>query len=177
MTDYCLPSCEEHPQQLDRLSHINVFASICWILLVLGFAIWMIVNHNLPSIRIRNVSLALCSTALLSVYWLVYILAYPLKAFYSCAMEFWMMCLVLSSGIALFQTNNIQLLSMATLQQRFVRNDSLFPRSERNVRGIRSLKRRWAELSLARQTGIGIGIGTIFQVFVGSEDMATSLYC
>ena len=87
-----------------------------------------------------------------------------------------MMGLVLPFGIALFQANNLQLLSVATLQQRFVGSDSTSPRSGANATGIRSLKRRWNNLSLSRQTAIGIGVGMVLQVLVGrKEDVAAPI--
>ena len=167
MPDSFLPGRDKGLQPLNALGIFYVTFAICWTLIVVGGAIWMITNRNLPSIRLRNVPLALGSLAPLHLYWVLYMLAYPLRGTFSCTMEFWMMGLVLPFGIALFQANNLQLLSVATLQQRFVGSDPTSPRARVNATGICSLKRCWNNLSLSRQTGIGIGIGMVFQVLSG----------
>src|SRR5215471_17119103 len=162
--DALLPGRDEGLQPLDAWGLFEVTFALGWTILVVGGAIWMIANRDLPSIRIRNVPLTLGALATLHVYWVVYMLAYPLRETFQCGMEFWMMCITLPFGIALFQASSTQLLNVATLQQRFVGNKFSASRPKAYGRGLRGLKARWGNLSWVRQTGIAIAIGMVFQV-------------
>ncbi|EGC49837.1 conserved hypothetical protein [Histoplasma capsulatum var. duboisii H88] len=151
---------------LDALGIFYVIFDIVWTLLVMTGLIWLWSNRAIPSVRMRNVPLAICSVLFLHGYGGFYILVYPLKGITSCRLEFWLMCGVLPVGIALFQATNVQLLSVATLQQRFIRDDGTFdePTPQEIRCPFNKLKCWWTHLSWARQTMFAIAIGMFIEI-------------
>ncbi|OAX81819.1 hypothetical protein ACJ72_03842 [Emergomyces africanus] len=166
MADSPLPGWDEGLIPLDALGIFYVIFDIVWTLLVVLGLIWMWRNKTVPSVRMRNVPLATCSVIFLHGYGGFYILAYPLKGVFSCGLEFWLMCGILPVGIALFQATNVQLLSVATLQQRFLRDDGTF--DEPTPREIRCPFNRfkcwWTHLSWAKKTMVAIAIGMFIEI-------------
>ncbi|OJD17253.1 hypothetical protein AJ78_02635 [Emergomyces pasteurianus Ep9510] len=166
MADDPLPGWDEGLKPLDALGIFYVIFNIVWTLLVVSGLIWLWRNKTIPSVRMRNVPLAICSVIFLHGYGGVYVLAYPLKGILSCGLEFWLMCGILPVGIALFQATNVQLLSVATLQQRFLRDDGTF--EEPTPREIRcpfnKFKCWWTHLSWAKKTMFAIAIGMFIEI-------------
>ena len=75
------------------------------------------------------------------------------------------MSIYLPLGIALFQANNMQLLSIACLQERLLSGpETLALKVQRPARTIRSYWRRFNDLSLLKRTEAAVGIGMITQV-------------
>ncbi|PGH34153.1 hypothetical protein GX50_03022 [[Emmonsia] crescens] len=166
MVDNSLPGWDEGLKPLDALGIFYVIFDIVWTLLVVLGLIWLWRNRTVPSVRMRNVPLATCSVIFLHGYGGFYILAYPLKGILSCGLEFWLMCGILPVGIALFQATNVQLLSVATLQLRFLRDDGTF--EEPTPREIRcpfnKFKCWWTHLSWAKKTMVAIAIGMFIEI-------------
>ncbi|KAL2384461.1 hypothetical protein RJZ90_001941 [Blastomyces dermatitidis] len=165
MDDF-LPGWGDGLKPLDALGIVYVIFDIVWTFLVMLGLIWLWRNRSIPSVRMRNVPLAICSVIFLHGYGGFYILAYPLKGILSCSLEFWLMSGVLPVGIALFQATNVQLLSVATLQQRFLRDDGTF--EEPTPREIRcpfnKFKCWWTHLSWAKKTMVAIAIGMFIEI-------------
>lgn len=166
MVDNSFPGWDEGIQPLDELGLFYVVFTLGWTGLLGCGTIWMFMKRKLPSFKIRNIPLALGALCVLHIYWIVYMLGYPLKSAYSCTMEFWMMSIALPFGVALFQANNMQLLNTARLQRRFMESDtaSLSPAGQRI--GSWSFRPRLAHLSFSRQTAIAIMVGMVVQVCV-----------
>ncbi|OJD27016.1 hypothetical protein ACJ73_01594 [Blastomyces percursus] len=164
--DDSLPGWGDGLKPLDALGIFYVIFDIVWTFLVVLGLIWLWRNRSIPSVRMRNVPLAICSVIFLHGYGGFYILAYPLKGILSCSLEFWLMSGALPVGIALFQATNVQLLSVATLQQRFLRDDGTF--EEPTPREIRcpfnKLKCWWTHLSLSKKTMVAIAIGIFIEI-------------
>ncbi|EDN08602.1 predicted protein [Histoplasma mississippiense (nom. inval.)] len=166
MRDNSLPGWDDGLKPLDALGIFYVIFDVVWTLLVMTGLIWLWGNRAIPSVRMRNVPLAICSVLFLHGYGGFYILVYPLKGITSCRLEFWLMCGVLPVGIALFQATNVQLLSVATLQQRFIRDDGTFdePTPQEIRCPFNKLKCWWTHLSWARQTMFAIAVGMFIEI-------------
>ncbi|KAK2733608.1 hypothetical protein FQN55_003330 [Onygenales sp. PD_40] len=167
--DNSLPGWDKGIQPLNALGTFFVIFDVIWTLLVVCGLVWMWTNRRLASVRMRNVPLSTVSVIGLHGYGGFYILAYPLKGSVACAVEFWMMCGLLPLSIALFQATNIQLLSVATLQQRFLKQDE--PQEiEQGAVPTRcpfyALKCRWKRQTWLKQTMVGTVIGMVFQVLL-----------
>ncbi|EEH22134.2 hypothetical protein PABG_04345 [Paracoccidioides brasiliensis Pb03] len=177
MVDNSLPGWDKGLQPLNALGVFYVGFDIVWTLLVLWGLIVLWRNKTVPSVRMRNVPLATCSVIFLHGYGGFYILAYPLKGAISCDLEFWFMCGVLPIGIALFQASNIQLLNVATLQQRFLRDDGTTndPTPEEIRCPFNKFRCWWTHLTWAKQTMFGIGFGMFLElassllIYIGSR--------
>ncbi|ODH52671.1 hypothetical protein GX48_01156 [Paracoccidioides brasiliensis] len=177
MVDNSLPGWDKGLQPLNALGVFYVGFDIVWTLLVLWGLIVLWRNKTVPSVRMRNVPLATCSVIFLHGYGGFYILAYPLKGSISCDLEFWFMCGVLPIGIALFQASNIQLLNVATLQQRFLRDDGTTndPTPEEIRCPFNKFRCWWTHLTWAKQTMFGIGFGMFLElassllIYIGSR--------
>jgi hypothetical protein len=86
---------------------------------------------------------------------------------YPCVAEYWIMSIYLPLGIALFQANSMQLLSVYGVQEKLLHAG----REPHNVKYISRFvvpKRRrifdWKNMSLLKRTEMGIVIGMIAQV-------------
>ena len=55
------------------------------------------------SIRIRDLDLVFTSVSLLHIYLVVVLLVYPLNGRWPCSAEYWVMSILLPSGMAVFQ--------------------------------------------------------------------------
>lgn len=149
----------------DDLGKFFAAFAISWtVILYVGIA-WLLYYRKLPSIHMRNVPLIISSTTFLHVYLLKIVLAYTTNGHFLCSAEFWIMSIYLPFGIALFQANMVQLLSISTQQRKLLdgdRSSTLHPVHPGGLRGIWS---RWRSLNPLKQGYILIGIGMGIQVY------------
>ncbi|KUJ11505.1 uncharacterized protein LY89DRAFT_594537 [Mollisia scopiformis] len=159
----------------DSLSKLYASIAIAWTaILTLGSA-WLIKNRHLPFLRIRNIPLAIASVCFLHVYLIKILLAYTTNGHFLCSAEFWIMSIYLPFGIALFQANMVQLLSISTQQRKLLDGDraSIRKRS-RNGQGISGLWSRWRALTALQKTYFGIGTGMFLQFVITAAIYGTS---
>jgi hypothetical protein len=108
----------------------------------------------------------------LHIYGALCILAYPVGAYFTCNVEFWVMSIWLPFGIALFHAANSQFLHLASRQKQFARMSSLKdPKSINEEKAEAIANSRWRRVyaGLERadninQTLILIGVGMVVQV-------------
>merc|ERR1712036_55443 len=118
----------------DSLGKLYASIAIIWtVILALGSA-WLIQNRQLPFLRMRNIPLAITSVCFLHVYLIKILLAYTTNGHFLCSAEFWIMSIYLPFGIALFQANMVQLLSISTQQRKLLVSDRASIRERRRPR-------------------------------------------
>jgi hypothetical protein len=149
----------------DDLGKFYSFFAIAWtVILATGMA-WLVGHRKLPFLRIRNIPLAIAATAFLHVYLVKILLAYTTNGHFPCSAEFWIMSIYLPFGIALFQANMMQLLSISTRQRKLLEGDSVSaPQLTQGSGRVRGLWFRWRKLDLLKKTYVLIGIGMLVQV-------------
>lgn len=145
----------------DDLGKIYAGLAISWtVILYLGIA-WLVAYRNHPYLKMRNIPLAVAATSFLHVYLVKIVLAYTTNGHFLCSAEFWIMSIYLPFGIALFQANQVQLLSISTQQRKLLEGDRVSIRESPQARGLWS---RWRGLTALKQTYVFIGIGMLLQV-------------
>lgn len=153
------------PVNLDPLGMAYIIvAAISTVFLFLGISC-LLYYRRLEFVRIRNITLIVSSLLMIHIYLVIVLINYPLNGSYPCSLGYWVMNIYFPVGVALFQAQNIQLLSMSVLQKRLsFRPAKLEPRSERPRHGLSGLKVKWRESSLLYRMYLCIGVGVLFQV-------------
>lgn len=145
----------------DDLGKIYAGLAISWTVIVYSGIAWLVAHRNLPYLKMRNIPLAVAATSFLHVYLVKIMLAYTTNGHFLCSVEFWIMSIYLPFGIALFQANQVQLLSISTQQLNLLEGDKMSIREPSRARGLWS---RWRSLTALKQTYVFIGIGMLLQV-------------
>nr|POE53482.1 hypothetical protein CFP56_28704 [Quercus suber] len=104
----------------DSLGKAYAGIIIAWTIVLAITIAWLLWNRRRPYIRMRNLPLAITSTALLHVYLVKIFLAYTTNGHFLCSAEFWIMSVYLPLGIALFQANALQLRNISDQQQKLL---------------------------------------------------------
>ena len=163
----------------DSLGKAYTSVAIAWTVVLGVGMLWLIKNRQLPSIKIRNIALAIAATAVLHVYLVKILLAYTTNGHFPCSAEFWIMSIYLPSGIALFQANMVQLLSISD-QQRLLLTAGPASFQEKPVAPQTwsgRVHKRWHEMTTAHKAYIFIGIGMIVQVSLITRIHAFPVAC
>lgn len=151
----------------DSLAQFYVSIAIIWTSFLLAGSAYLIINRRVHCIRIRNLPLALSAVACLHAYWILCLVAYSMNGTYPCDAEYWVMSIYLPLGIALFQANSMQLLSVYGVQEKLLQAGRE-PHNVKNIyRSIRSRRRQlldWKNMSLLKRTEMGIAVGMVVQV-------------
>ena len=163
--DKSLPGWGQGLQPLDGLGAFYIAFTIIWTAVLGSGMAWMIKSRNERSFKLRDISFTISSLCLLHIYWIVYMLSYPLRGIYTCEMEFLVMSGVLPFSVAIFQANNgNQLLKTATLQKVFMDSEAALVRPIRRHEVRRCLTFKRNRLSYTEKTDIAICLGLIVQV-------------
>jgi hypothetical protein len=151
----------------DGLGKIYAGFIISWTVILYSGVAWLVAHRHLPYLKMRNIPLAVAATSFLHVYLVKIVLAYTTNGHFLCSAEFWIMSIYLPFGIALFQANMVQLLSISTQQRKLLEADRMSIRElSQHPPGIRGLWSRWLSLTALRKTYVFIGMGMLLQVFV-----------
>ena len=102
----------------DSLAKFYASIAIVWTVVIFSGAGLLIANRREQCIRIRNLPLVLSAVGCLHVYWILCLVAYSMNGRYPCVAEYWVMSIYLPLGIALFQANSMQLLSVFLVSRR-----------------------------------------------------------
>ncbi len=150
---------------LDNLAIVYVVLNVLWTVVVLAAsaALWLCRRHE--SIRKRNVGLTIAAVLCLQVYWAVNMMIYPLNGAYPCDLNFWVMSIYFPLGVALYQLQNVQLLSVSA-RQRDLRHQP-FRRSDRmTIHHLHFWRYRhsWSQMTLLSKIYLGITFSVITQV-------------
>ncbi|KAJ5086450.1 hypothetical protein NUU61_007757 [Penicillium alfredii] len=160
----------------DTLAQFYVCVAIVWTAAILGGSAFLIVNRHEQCIRIRNLLLALSGVACLHVYWILCMVAYSMGGQYPCAAEYWIMSIYLPLGIALFQANSMQLLSVYGIQEKLLYTAQQPYRPPFLGRAIspRRFLAQWKQMNLVQRTEWGIVVGMIVQLALSLSIFLTS---
>lgn len=112
----------------DRIGWTYMVLFIIWNLALAAGMIFLWINRNLPSLRMRKIPLLLAGVFCLNIYAALCMVVYPVGAAFSCTLEFWVMSIWLPIGIALFHAANSQFLHLASRQKQFAHMTSLSDR-------------------------------------------------
>ena len=141
-----------------------VIAGLCTLILACGIGA-LLYYRQLDFIRIRNLTLMISSICMLHVYLIIVFLVYPLNGSFPCSLGFWVMNTYLPFGVALFQAQNTQLLSLSVLQKQLIyQQPKLIDKSCKRRRSISSYIATWSELSLLYKTYSFVAVGVVLQV-------------
>jgi hypothetical protein len=152
------------PPTFDSLAKFYISVAIIWTTALLIGSAFLIANRHEQCIRIRNLPLALSAVSCLHVYWILCMVAYSMAGKYPCAAEYWIMSIYLPLGIALFQANSMQLLSVFGIQEKLLLTAQQPYRPLFIDRAKPSLLFRWRQMNLVQRTGFGIAVGMVVQV-------------
>ncbi|QQK44853.1 MAP kinase, conserved site [Penicillium digitatum] len=164
------------PAIFDSVAKFYVAVAITWTTALLAGSALLILNRHEQCIRIRNLRLILSTVLCLHVYWILCMISYSIGGKYPCAAEYWIMSIYLPIGIALFQANSIQLLTVFGVQEKLL----LMAQQPHRLHLIdpKNLSdqylARWRQLNLVQQTGVGIIFGIFVQLLVSLSIFLTS---
>jgi hypothetical protein len=149
----------------DFLGKLYASIAIAWTVVLLVGISWLVCHRHSPIIKMRNIPLAVAATGFLHVYLVKIFLAYTANGHFLCSAEFWIMSIYLPFGIALFQANMVQLLSISNQQRKLLEGDRISIRElPQHPLGIRGLWSRWRSLTALQRSYVLIVIGMLLQV-------------
>ncbi|KAJ5605389.1 hypothetical protein N7510_008170 [Penicillium lagena] len=160
----------------DSLAKLYISVAIIWTTALFVGSAFLIANRHEQCIRIRNLPLALSAVSCLHVYWILCMVAYSMGGKYPCAAEYWIMSIYLPLGIALFQANSMQLLSVFGIQEKMLFNAQQ-PYRPHFIDREKSPRRnlfRWRQLNLVQRTELCIVVGLVIQLFLSLSIFLTS---
>lgn len=151
---------------VDSLSKLYIALTIVWTTLLAAGILFLLVNQNLPFLRIRNLSLGIAAVCTLHVYWVLAMLVYTMNGAWPCQVEYWIMSIYLPFGIALYQANSTVLQKVSILQDKIAKAKDLHVsgNSKPNIRGWRKSIAKWQGLNVTERAMYGIGLGMLAQV-------------
>jgi hypothetical protein len=149
----------------DSLGKSYAAIAICWTLILYTGVAWLVSHRSLLHLKMRNMPLAITATSFLHVYLVKILLAYTTNGHFLCSVEFWIMSIYLPFGIALFQANMVQLLSISEQQRRLLDGERPPAWKQNHSRTFRDFWLRWRSLNALKQTYMLIGIGMLLQVY------------
>lgn len=161
----------------DSLAKFYVSVAIVWTTAILTGAAFLIANRQEQCIRIRNLSLALSSVSCLHVYWILCMVAYSMGDKYPCIAEYWIMSIYLPLGIALFQANSMQLLSVFGIQEKllFAAQQPYKPHFIDRAKSRSKYLFQWKQLNLVQRTEVGIVVAMVVQVSTSRAPSAVDI--
>lgn len=153
------------PVNIDPLGKAYLVVAALWTC-TLAFGIGCVLYYrDLDFIRIRNITLMISSLLMIHVYLVLVLLNYPLNGAFPCPLGYWIISVHFPIGMALFQAQNVQLLSLSVLQRRLVAQSSKsLDRPARPNHVFPGLWAKWAGLSLLSRTYVCIAVGVVVQV-------------
>lgn len=159
----------------DSLGKFYASFAIVWTVILYTGATWLYLHRQVPYLKMRNIPLALTAVTFLHVYLVKILLAYTTNGHFPCNAEFWIMSIYLPFGIAFFQANLSQLLSVATQQRRLLEGRGRNMKDPRaKLWNLKGLVARWRAHTPLKRTYVCIGIGMVCQVVVTAAIYGTN---
>ncbi|KAJ6084041.1 hypothetical protein N7486_010841 [Penicillium sp. IBT 16267x] len=136
-----------------------------WTLAVVSGAIYLILNRNVPTVRIRGLGLSLSAIGLLHLYWGVCQFGTMMGALLPGDAQYWIMGTFLPLGLSLFHASNARFLHVAKLQKKYAQygHDLFEIRPQEAPKGLIN---RFRALKYNTKVFIIVGIGMFIQVFL-----------
>ncbi|KAI9857598.1 MAG: hypothetical protein M1813_008190 [Trichoglossum hirsutum] len=151
------------PINLDAVGKGYIAILIVWSLLVFAGLFILHINRHKSFIRMRNTRLTIAAVLTIHVYLSLVFLVYPLNGSFPCDAEYWIMSIYLPFGIALFQAQNLQLLSLSSMQKKLMLHPQTRPTGGRWPRGIAEMRKAWRRMNLMTRVYTLIGAGMVVQ--------------
>ncbi|KAH0550887.1 hypothetical protein GP486_007748 [Trichoglossum hirsutum] len=152
------------PINLDAVGKGYIGILIVWSLVVFAGLYVLHINRRKPFIRMRNTRLTIAAVLTIHVYLSLVFLVYPLNGSFPCDAEYWIMSIYLPFGIALFQAQNLQLLSLSSMQKKLMLHPQTRPAGWRWPRGIAEMRKAWRRMNMMTRVYSLIGAGMVVQV-------------
>jgi hypothetical protein len=151
-------------------TYMSIF--IVWNIALAGGMAFLWIHRQQPSLRMRKIPLLFAGVFSLHVYAALCVIVYPVGAYFSCSLEFWVMSIWLPFGMALFHAANSQFLHLASRQKHFAHRSTLKDHKsidEEKAEAIANSRWKTVFAGLERadninQTLILIGLGMAVQV-------------
>ncbi|TKA79384.1 hypothetical protein B0A55_02840 [Friedmanniomyces simplex] len=163
----------------DDLGKAYAAVLIVWTVTLCAGTVWLVVNRRIPFIKMRNLPLAIASTAFLHVYLVKIMLAYTTNGHFMCSAEFWIMSIYLPFGIALFQANITQLRSISYRQNKLLTRQMsdtslVSVASGKKVAKVSDVWTRWRDLNDVQKSYVFIGFFMLVQLVMTGALYASS---
>lgn len=151
------------PMILDPLAWAYiVVAVLSTVALCIGISFLYYYRH-LDCVRVRNIVLMAASLVAIQVYLVIVLLNYPLNGDWPCSAGYWIMGFYLPIGVALFQAQNVQLLSLSALQKELTSDPPKLRKRPRWCALVR-FQIRWGDSNLLDRMYLSIGVSVFLQV-------------
>ncbi|KAK4248985.1 hypothetical protein C7999DRAFT_13076 [Corynascus novoguineensis] len=143
------------------------FAAVWTILLVCGMT-FLYRKRDIPTLRLRSLSLTFSGIILLHFYWLSVQIAYSIGPLAPEVAEYWVMGVWYPFGIALFQAGNSQFLYVAKAQSRFARPPSQMKTRYDEKRSVQkpSFLQRIKQMDYSKRMFMFVTMGMTVQLLV-----------
>lgn len=128
--------------QMGPIGRAYLGIAIAWTIGLIAFMAFLWRHRRLPHLQMRRLPLVFTAMVLLHIYGVGCLIAYIILPVFPCALEYWIMSILLPFGVALFQVANTQFLYIASQQKRFT-----------SVRSLEELVRGKKVSALDGQTG------------------------
>ncbi|KAI9844374.1 MAG: hypothetical protein M1838_002198 [Thelocarpon superellum] len=152
---------------LDVLGTLYMGFCIVWTFLLLVGLTFFLLHRHVDFVRMRNACMVTAAILTIHVYLVIVLLQYPINGAFPCDLEFWIMSIQFPLGIALFQAQNVQLLSLSYQQSRMLFGAVGKPRkSPAWKRDLRGLWKRWMILTVLHKTFVVIAILAVLQTIM-----------
>jgi hypothetical protein len=158
----------------DALGKFYISFAIAWTVILYAGAAWLYMHRHIPYLKMRNIPLALAAVTFLHIYLVKILLAYTTNGHFPCSIEFWIMSIYLPFGIAFFQANLSQLLSIATQQRRLLEGSRNVKNPQKGKWTVKELGARWKGTTPLVKTYVCIGVGMVCQVVVTAAIYGTN---
>ena len=146
----------------DDLGKLYAALIITWTLVLLAGITSLLLKRRAPCIKLRNLPLAIASTAFLHIYLVKICLAYTTNGHFLCSAEYWIMSIYLPGGIALFQAYLAGLRSVWKEQRKLISGRTSEEHGEGAAR--KGLLGWWHGLSSSKRSYCVIALGMLVQV-------------
>lgn len=141
-----------------------VWACVWTTILVAGM-VYLIINRNMPTLRIRGLGLSLTSIVVLHLYWIPTQFGTMLAALLPGDCGYWLMGTLLPAGIALFHGSNARFLHVANQQKKFAVDGGRLPDAPPTAPKP-GLIGRFQRLKYTHKILFFVGTGIFIQVFL-----------
>ncbi|KAJ5464902.1 uncharacterized protein N7458_000588 [Penicillium daleae] len=137
-----------------------------WTAAVAAGMAYLIINRDMPTLRIRGLALSLSSIVLLHLYWWVCQFGNMVGALLPGDAQYWIMGTYLPCGIALFHASNTRFLHVAKLQRKYAQHGYRLVDTTPDGKPKTGLINRFRRLDYTTKILITVGIGMFVQVFL-----------
>lgn len=104
---------------IDKVGWVYIGIAIAWSTVMASAMAFLWYHRRLPQLRMRRLPLMFVAIVMLHIYWTLCMIGYVIGPVAPCAAEYWIMSILVPSGIAMFQIANTQFLYVASQQKRF----------------------------------------------------------